>query len=213
MKLYFNDTHMTFLDMEIKDVLLLLVIKLHDSPRIRDLSSEIVGPMIKKGYVEFSRRANGYVLTALGEQRVYELQTMPEEKEGGKESKKDKEIADLVERMRELFPTGMKVKNTAWRGNRRENVLRLKKFFKLYGKTYTDQQILDATKRYVDSFHGDYKYMRVLPYFIMKSPMKMNADGEYYVEEKSDLATFLENPSAGNRNSLQNDDDWADNMR
>ena len=45
------------------------------------------------------------------------------------------------EQMRELFPTGMKVGSSAWRGNIRELKLRMQKFFRLYGD-YTDEQIL-----------------------------------------------------------------------
>lgn len=212
MKLYFNETHMAFLDLKVKDVLLLLTLKLQDYPKINTLPSEIIKPLIDKGYVEYSMRSGGYILTQLGEQRVYEIQTEPEEKDKvGK--KKEKEITELVERVRNLFPAGMKVKNTAWRGNRREVMLRFTKFFKLYGNKYSYDQIYEATQRYVESFKGDFTYMRTLPYFIMKNTTKQNSEGEYYIEEKSDLATFLENPEAGKKNALQNDDDWADNMR
>ena len=77
-------------------------------------------------------------------------------------------IESLVSKMRELFPKGMKVGNSAWRGNVRELKLRMQKFFKMYGN-YDDEAILEATKRYVESFNGDYTYMRILKYFILKS--------------------------------------------
>ena len=212
MKLFFNETQMTFLNLELKDVLLLLTIKTHDSPAINTLPSEIIAPFIQKDYVKYSMKAGGYILTELGEQRIHELQTEREEGDTiGK--KKEKEINDLVERLRDLFPSGMKVKNVAWRGNRREVALRLKKFMKLYGNKYTSDQIYEATKRYVDSFKGDYTFMRTLPYFIVKSAKNLDSEGKTYIEEKSDLATYLENPEAGNKKALQNDDDWADNMR
>ena len=202
-------TYMKFLELELQDVLFMMFLKLQTSPRVNTVQSDIIVKFISRGYVKFSNQS--YVLTELGETRLHEIQTEPEEDEYV--GKKDKEITDLVEKMRELFPAGTKTGTTAWRGNRREVALRLKKFFKLYGSKYSSEEILDATKRYVESFNGDFKFMRVLPYFIMKSPRVTDAEGIVHIEDKSDLATFLENPTAGKGNSLQNDDDWADNMR
>lgn len=65
-------------------------------------------------------------------------------------------------------------------------------FFKMYDK-YDDATIIDATKKYVESFNGSYEYMRLLKYFIWKDEKKLNSDGGYYVEEASDLASFIEN--------------------
>ena len=99
--------------------------------------------------------------------------------------------------MRELFPKGMKIGNSAWRGNVRELKLRMQKFFKLYGD-YSDEAILKATKAYVDSFNGNYTYMRILKYFILKSEVKQhqNEMGEIVsqVEDVSELANMLDNP-------------------
>lgn len=106
-------------------------------------------------------------------------------------------IENLVKQMRELFPTGMKVGSSAWRGNIRELKLRMQKFFRLYGD-YTDEQILSATKKYVDSFNGNYTYMRILKYFIFKSETKSHLDDDGNVvrqlEDVSELANFLDNP-------------------
>lgn len=106
-------------------------------------------------------------------------------------------IENLVNKMRELFPKGMKIGNSAWRGNVRELKLRMQKFFKLYGD-YPDEDILKATKAYVDSFNGNYTYMRILKYFILKSEIKQhqNEIGEIVsqVEDVSELANILDNP-------------------
>ena len=106
-------------------------------------------------------------------------------------------IENLVNKMRELFPKGMKIGNSAWRGNVRELKLRMQKFFKLYGD-YSDEAILKATKAYVDSFNGNYTYMRILKYFILKSEIKQHQNdiGEVVsqVEDVSELANILENP-------------------
>lgn len=106
-------------------------------------------------------------------------------------------VEKLVKQMRELFPKGMKVGNSAWRGNVRELKLRMLKFFKLYGE-YSDEDILNATKKYVDSFDGNYTYMRIIKYFILKSELKVhqNENGEtvQQYEDVSMLANILENP-------------------
>lgn len=106
-------------------------------------------------------------------------------------------IENLVNKMRELFPKGMKIGNSAWRGNVRELKLRMQKFFKMYGD-YSDEAILKATKAYVDSFNGNYTYMRILKYFILKSEIKQhqNEMGEVVsqVEDVSELANILDNP-------------------
>lgn len=106
-------------------------------------------------------------------------------------------IENLVNKMRELFPKGMKIGNSAWRGNVRELKLRMQKFFKMYGD-YSDEAILKATKAYVDSFNGNYTYMRILKYFILKSEIKQHQNdlGEVVsqVEDVSELANILDNP-------------------
>lgn len=101
--------------------------------------------------------------------------------------------AGLAEQLRELFPKGIKTGSAAWRGNVREITLRLQKFFKLYGNKWTDEEIINATQRYVDHFNGDYKFMRILKYFIMKSDKKMDEEGNVHIEDISELATWLEN--------------------
>ena len=93
-----------------------------------------------------------------------------------------------------IFPEGRKEGSSQyWRGNRKDITLRLKKFFKLYGNKWKDREILDAARRYIESFNGNYSYMRVLKYFIWKDERKMDENGDMYIDPKSDLATLLEN--------------------
>ena len=99
--------------------------------------------------------------------------------------------------MRALYPRGNSSSGYPWRGNLRDLTKRLKKFFKLYGN-WTDEEIINATQRYVSHYNGDYTYMRILKYFILKSDKG---------EEGSDLATWLENDTE------VNNDDWLNEMR
>lgn len=97
----------------------------------------------------------------------------------------DEELIPLAEKLMQIFPQGKKPGTPYyWKCNKREISLKLKSFFKLYGVKYTEEEILSAAHRYVESFNGDYRFMRLLKYFIWKKE-----DGE----EISELATFIDN--------------------
>lgn len=116
----------------------------------------------------------------------------------GAVEKSDEELLELAKKMRELYPQG-KMKNRMgnltpyyYRCNNSEVVKKLKKFFTIFSNV-SDEDILDATKRYVTSFRGNYTGMRLIKYFILKDDVKPSEDGTGHVEQISDLATFLEN--------------------
>lgn len=118
-------------------------------------------------------------------------------------------LESLATQLMEAFPKQKKAGTCHYfRGNRKDIILRLKKFFKLYGR-YTDEQIVTAAKKYVESFNGDYSYMRILKYFIWKDDVKINSEGARYVDEVSDLANWIEN--AGQEESLSND--WTSTLK
>lgn len=106
-----------------------------------------------------------------------------------KDNKKS-EIEKLASKLKEIFPKGKKEgTNQYWSEGTALIVKRLNLFYRKYGKSYTDEQILDAAKRYVESYKGDYRFMRTLKYFIWAE--KTNAKSE--VESTSDLLTYIEN--------------------
>lgn len=112
-------------------------------------------------------------------------------------------IDSLVIKLMEIFPKSKKEGTCHYfRGNKKDNTLKLKKFFKLYGNKYTDEQIINAAKKYVESFNGNYTYMRILKYFIWKDEKKRNEEGNIYIEETSDLATLIENEDTEDNNWL-----------
>lgn len=109
----------------------------------------------------------------------------------------DKRLDFLATELMEIFPKQKKAGTSHYfRGNKKDNILRLKKFFKLYGNKFTDKDIIEAARQYVSSFNGNYSYMRVLKYFIWKDERKTNSEGVGYIDESSDLATFIENKSS-----------------
>lgn len=121
----------------------------------------------------------------------------------------NKRLENLAKSLMEVFPAGKKEGTSQyWKGNLRDNTLRLAKFFKLYGDKYTDEQMIEAAKNYVSSHNGKYQYMRVLKYFIWKDARKVNSEGESYIEEVSDLAAFIEN--AKDEKNLK--EDWMSTM-
>lgn len=129
------------------------------------------------------------LITATGRDRVHRVllssdKTLPPEDQ----------IETLAIKLMDIFPKGKKEGTSVyWKGNKKDTKLRLQKFFKLYGSTYSNEQILDAAKQYVESFNGNYTYMRALKYFIWKDERKTDSEGHIYVEEVSDLASYIEN--------------------
>ena len=133
----------------------------------------------------------------------------------GKVEKSDEELLELAKQMRELYPQG-KMKDRYgrptpyyYRCNNGEVVKKLKKFFTIFGNV-SDEEILDATKRYVASFQGNYTGMRLIKYFILKDDVKPSEDGTGHVEQISDLATFLENKES--EEEEVNNDEWTSKM-
>ncbi len=100
-----------------------------------------------------------------------------------------------------------------FRCNKTEIKNKLKKFLDFYGEV-SDDDIINATKRYVDTYASKgYLGMRLAKYFILKDDRRLTADDEVHVEQLSDLATFLENKSDGKPQDIVNGDDWLLNSR
>lgn len=113
-------------------------------------------------------------------------------------------IRELAIKLREVYPEG-KMAGTSYyyRGNIADIEKKLKSFRKRYG-TYSDKDIIEATKKYVASFNGNYIYLKLLKYFIWKDEVR---DGE--VVQVSMLADWIEN--AGQKSNLNSE--WATNLR
>ena len=117
---------------------------------------------------------------------------------------KEDGIKELSDKLREIYPEG-KMPGTSYyyRCNRADIIRKLKSFFRRYGE-YTPEQIIEATRRYVNSFNGNYTYLRLLKYFIWKDE---NKDGE--VLSVSQLADWIENKNEENATNP----DWVTQLK
>lgn len=117
------------------------------------------------------------------------------------EDKQD-DFEAIANKLREIFPKGNKAgTNYNWRGSTAEIARKLKNLVVKYGCKFTEEEAIEATKAYVASFNGDYKYMKLLKYFLLKTPRNNNGD----VEIESDFMTYLENKGAAE----EHNGNWA----
>ena len=185
MKLVIDETVCNNFDISLEEVLVGLIFKLNID------TNSVIESLMEKGAL-VSNKLGILKLDKYTEDRITQILLNSD-----KEVPSDERCENLAIQMRALYPKGNSSSGYPWRGNLRDLTKRLKKFFKLYGN-WTDEEIINATQRYVSHYNGDYTYMRILKYFILKSDKG---------EEGSDLATWLENDTE------VNNDDWLNEMR
>ena len=161
--------------------------------------------LIKKGYITADRndlfQQVGWRLTNKGTEVIDSVIV-----DSDKKQKPNDRLIQLATRLKEIFPKGKKDgTNYYWADGVALIVRRLKLFFRKYGDTYTDEQIVKAAEKYVQGFNGNYTYMRLLKYFIFKE--KVGAAGE--VEGDSELISYIEN--FGQEDTLSRD--WNTELR
>ena len=118
---------------------------------------------------------------------------------------KDSEFTELATELREIYPAGRKDGTTyMWRGTTAEVAKKLKTLVVKYGFVINKESVIKATKEYVNSFNGNYRYMQLLKYFILKSVK--DADGNVGI--RSELMSIIEN--SGQLDAQR--EDWVSNM-
>lgn len=131
----------------------------------------------------------------------------------GKTESEDR-LVELAKKMRKEYPDG-KIPGTSYyyRCNVGEVASKLKRFFLKYG-SYSDDEIIAATKRFVKDKKGD-TYLPLLKYFIWKQKTVRDEWGVGHVEEISTLATYLENSQQEGEKERKatNDDSWLFSSR
>ena len=116
-------------------------------------------------------------------------------------------LNELAKALQELYPQGKKEGTQYyWRDSTNVIEKKLKALVKKYGNCFTNEQAIAATKKYVDSFNGNYHFMQLLKYFISKNVIK---GGE--VEEQSQLLSYIENMNQADIQQLSID--WDVELR
>lgn len=106
-------------------------------------------------------------------------------------------LLDFVRKYRDLFPKGVRTGGYLVRADEAGVAEKMRKFLKVH--KYTEEEILEATRRYVEERRQDgWKYMKTASYFIYK-------DGQ------SALASFCEQSKEGEYG--ESDTDWTRNVK
>jgi len=106
-------------------------------------------------------------------------------------------IIELAEKIRDLFPVGVKSGGYPVRSSVVDIADKLRKFFKKH-KSYTQEQVLEATTKYVNRKRGEgYSYMQKAVFFIEKDGMSTLASEIDSLSEENELP-----PTATNVNRM-----------
>lgn len=151
--------------------------------------------LISTSYNKTTHLPEGLFVTSAGNSIVNKVILDSDKAVGTKEF--IERIENLVPQLQSIYPEGKNFSGQYWRGNKPDIKERLQQFFKQYGDSYTDEQIIRATTEYVKGFDGDYKFMRLLKYFIWKKEVKAGTR-----DQISELANYMEN--AGQESDLTN---------
>ena len=159
---------------------------------------EVKQSLVEKGLADFSVFDDELVISSTTKDLITSITIDSDVKV----LSKDKEFRELADKLKELFPKGKKAGTTyMWRDSTAVIARKLKTLVVKYDYQFTEEQAIKATKAYVESFNGDYTYMQLLKYFILKSL----PDGEI----KSDFMSYIENE--GQEDELS--DNWLNEMR
>ena len=179
MELNINEDVLKDTNLELSDFLVLLTLK--DN---YDVVS-IMKRLNQDALILYNQSKNAFFVSDEGLKLINKVIEVKQQEE--KDSCDD--LRELAVTLKSLFPKGIKPgTNTPWTEAVPLIMKRLETFFIKFGEQPYDK-IVEATKKYINSFNGDYRMMRVLSYFIMKTII--NNDNEK--EVKSDLLTAIEN--------------------
>ena len=170
-------------NMTIDEVLLMIVLENNVN------LDEAQKVLISKGYITLNRNELflpiGWRLTNVGKDILNGIIV-----DSDKHQEPQDRLTELATKLKTIFPKGKKDgTNYYWSDGVPLIIRRLKLFFKKYGNDFTNEQIIQATEKYVEGFNGSYQYMRLLKYFIFKE--KVGANGE--IEGDSELISYIEN--------------------
>lgn len=91
---------------------------------------------------------------------------------------------EMAREMIDLYPRGRKEEHYIWRGSESTIADRLRKLSSKFHVKLDKDKVVEATRKYVESFHEDYTFMRTLQYFILKRDESVLLD---YLSNLDDL--------------------------
>lgn len=110
---------------------------------------------------------------------------------------KEEDYLRVAKKMQEIFPKGRKEGTTyAWRDCTAVIAKKLKTLVVKFDFKFTEEEALNATKKYVESFNGNYKFMQLLKYFILKNDTTTG-------DIKSEFMSLIENEDIELDNNLE----------
>ena len=178
-----------------KDVLFALSIVLNDIKIQNGIEQALHLGLISK-YGDVNR--SGYFISEDGIELIQQYNALCKITKNASER-----ALPLARKLKEIYPKGKKPgTNYYWAEGASLIAKRLKTFFDKYGEDFSDEQIINATKKYIESFNGDNSGMRLLKYFIWKDSVGAGGD----VESSSDLLTAMENYSETEQTQYWNAD-------
>ena len=100
------------------------------------------------------------------------------------------DFESLARKLQDLFPKGCKSGTSYfWRGKTDEIAQSLRALVARHGFTFTEEEAIQATEKYVDSYGEEHQHMQLLKYFILKTRKQ---DGGS-IDASSMLMTIIEN--------------------
>ena len=109
----------------------------------------------------------------------------------------------LADELRKIYPEGRKAgTNYYWRDSTAIIAKKLKTLIVKYNFKVTEQEAIEATKKYVKSFNENYKYMHLLKYFILKSTTNSSGDSEV----TSELMSYIQNKGTDTETEIDETD-------
>lgn len=196
MKIVIDDRLLPEYDLTLSEVLFLLFIESGGNTK------ECITSLVNKGWGGRDLfDDDSIVLSDNNKEKLYEIIV---DSEKIIQDKKD-ELEQLAIKLMELYPEGRKPGTTyKWRGSVAEITRKLKNLVAKYNCKFTEEQAIKATKDYISSFNGDYRFMKLLKYFLLKAPRNNNGD----VEIESDFMAYLEDTKDEVRN-----DNWTTDLK
>lgn len=159
----------------IGEILTLLNLKYGDSFE-KSLSS-----LFRKGYItQYCNSENPITITQEGINVLTDVICDSDKKVPNK-----RDLSKLVSDLQSLDPVG-KIHGFYWKGSKTDIARKLQTFFKTYGNKWTDEQIYNTVKKYVDE-HSTDPYLKLLKYYILKDGVSQLAeDLENYDDDTVD---------------------------